>query len=137
MKTKLVFILWIIISLYSCELIKLTEQRKNKIDLNPKNSIGLVFLLIKEVKDNNITGASKLFIRQDTTTINLENVFELEDKLRRFGRNISKREVTFYKVDTLNLNEHIVSIEFDYIIEYFFVAQKYSDYWLIRTFGEK
>ncbi|MFN3306668.1 MAG: hypothetical protein ACK42Z_05730 [Candidatus Kapaibacteriota bacterium] len=136
MKTKLVLIFWLLILLNSCELIKLTDHRRKKIDPNPKNSIGLVFLLIQEVKENNIIGASKLFVGQDTS-VNLEKVFELEDKLKRFGRNISKREVTFYKVDTLNSTEHIVLIEFDYLIEYFFVAKKYSDYWFIRTFGEK
>ncbi|MFN3270195.1 MAG: hypothetical protein ACK42G_06405, partial [Candidatus Kapaibacteriota bacterium] len=96
----LVLLLWIIALLCSCELIKLTEKRRAKIEPNPKNSLGLVYLLIQEVKDNNIVGASKLFATEGTN-INLENLFELEDKLKRFERNISKREITYYKVDTL------------------------------------
>lgn len=131
-----IFFLFLFVFLISCELIRLTEQRKSGVKPDPSNSVGSVFLLIQEVKVQNYSGASKLFVFEDST-LTSEKIIELDDKLKRLERNIINRKVTFYKVDTLNQGEHLILMEFDHVYEYFFVTQKYNEYWLIRNFGEK
>jgi len=135
MKTRF-FLFIICVFLASCELIRITEKKKSAIIPEPSTSLGTVFLLIQETKNHNLSGACKLFL-QDDSDLSSEKVFELEDRLKRFGSTISNREITIYKVDTLNAREHLVFVEFDYILEYFFITQKLENYWLIRNFGEK
>ena len=135
-KFRFSFLTIVILFLAGCELIKLTEAKKKQIPLDPTQSIGTVALLVNELKQNNIDGSLKLFILSDTS-LNSEYFFELKDRLERFGRNISNRSITYYKVDTLNPTEHLLSVEFDYIYDYFFIAQKNDDIWLIRSFGPK
>lgn len=138
MNSKRMFLLLVfsLIFIFGCELIRLTEKKKANILPDPKNSIGTVFLLLQEVKNHNYFGATKLFIINDTT-LNSEVFYELNDKIQRLGRNISTREITSYKIDTLNLNEHLIYVEFDYLYEYFFITKRIQDLWLIQNFGEK
>ncbi|QLH54176.1 MAG: hypothetical protein CH6_2889 [Candidatus Kapaibacterium sp.] len=137
--TKRTFLILSLLSLslfFGCELIRLTERSKTTIKPNPQNSIGTVYLFIQEVKNNNHFGATKLFIIKDTS-LNAEEIYDITDKIQRFGRNISNREISGYKIDTLNSVEHLVFIEFDYLYEYFFVTKKVQDLWFIQNFGEK
>ncbi|MGB9912038.1 MAG: hypothetical protein ACPLRO_01580 [Candidatus Kapaibacteriota bacterium] len=136
MKSKQIPVLFVCVLLISCELIRLTEHKKLTIKPDPEQSIGSVFLLIQEVKDSNFVGVSKLFVPTDSI-VDLDHLFELREKIERFGRKIAKREVTAYKIDTLNLKEHLVWIEFDYLYEYFFVTQRNDNWWLIKNFWEK
>jgi len=135
-KFKYSWITLVIFILAGCELIKLSEAKKKQIPLDPSQSIGIVALLVNEVKQNNINGSVKLFVFSDSSLYS-ENYFELKDRLERFGRNVANRSITYYKIDTLNPAEHLLNVEFDFIYEYFFIVQKSENIWLIRNFGPK
>ncbi|MCX7908462.1 MAG: hypothetical protein N2560_02980 [Ignavibacteria bacterium] len=136
MKKFIIPLLLIGLLFVSCELIRLTEKKKTEIKPDPKNSIGTIFFFIDEVKKDNLQGVDKLFIVSDTT-FTAENLFELQDKIQRFSRSVSNRQITSYNIDTLNNSEHLIFVEFDYLYKYFFITQKKDDIWLIRNFGEK
>lgn len=132
------FILFIAfcIIFFSCELIKLTEKTRKEIKPDPQNSIGVVFLFIQEARKNNYPGVEKLFIFEDSI-LTIEKMLELRVNVEMFARQIDNREITLFRVDTLNSKEHIVYLEFDYLYEYLFVTQKKNDLWLIRSFSQK
>lgn len=135
-KINFLLVFLVLFTLSGCELIKLTEKRRKQIPAEPSQSIGSVVLLVNELKTNNIEGSLKLFIMADSS-LNQDYYFELKDKVERLRRTISNRNITFYTIDTLNLEEHLINVEFDYIYEYFFITKKQQDIWLIRNFGPK
>lgn len=136
MKKELIASILIFFLLFGCELIRLTEKTKRELKPDPSNSIGTVLFFIQEVKKNNFHGVDRLFVSEDST-LSLEKVLELQGKIERFGRSIDNREITSFKIDTLNSNEHMILLEFDYLYRYFFVTRKQDDIWLIRTFGKQ
>ncbi len=135
-KSNFLLVFLLLFALLGCELIKLTENKRRQIPIDPSQSIGTVALLVNELKANNIEGSLKLFAIADSS-FNPDYYFELKDKLERFSRTISNRNITFYTIDTLNLDEHLLNVEFDYIYEYFFITKKQQNIWLIRNFGPK
>ncbi len=135
-KINFLLVFLVLFTLSGCELFKLTEKRRKQIPAEPSQSIGSVVLLVNELKTNNIEGSLKLFIMADSS-LNQDYYFELKDKVERLRRTISNRNITFYTIDTLNLEEHLINVEFDYMYEYFFITKKQQDIWLIRNFGPK
>ncbi len=115
----------------SCELIKLIDKTGNEyIKLTTKTSIGTVAIFSKEISENNVSGASKLFLNKVNYPTDFEAI-NFQDELTRLCKIIQNKPITYYKIDTLSPNLHNILVEYDYTKEFKYLMEKIDDDWYI------
>lgn len=134
---KQYFLILLIFALCGCELIVLTSKRKPVQELSQRNPTALFFLFKNELDSSDFKSASELMLQSNGSPYLAIQRYELFDDLKRLKRIIGSKPVTFCKADSLTPNTSRVNVEFDYIKNMSFMAQKINEYWFITGFNEQ
>ncbi|MGQ9819677.1 MAG: hypothetical protein ACUVQ1_07120 [Candidatus Kapaibacteriales bacterium] len=132
-KKFILIVFLVVISGFSCELIKIREKSQYQIKPDPSKSIGTIALLTKELGEGNIIGAVNL-INKNTTSFNPDSLIDIQEKLYNLSRKIYAKPITYYKIDTISQDRHNILVEYDYLFEIIFETQKVDSNWFINHF---
>lgn len=130
---KIYWLLIILVSLNSCELIVIGTKKTKPIvvDLNQKSALGTVFLFKAELDSNNSYIASDLIARADGTYFLAYDRYENSFEVDRIKRQIRMMPVTDILTDTLEQNMFRYRIEYDYIKQITYTAKQIDSNWFI------
>ncbi|MCX6153115.1 MAG: hypothetical protein NT007_03025 [Candidatus Kapabacteria bacterium] len=130
-------ILVLIIILNSCQLLVIGGSHKPKpIDLDQKSAIGAVLLFKLELDSNNIPAATGLLASPQGRRYLAIEKYELYDEVARLGRKIAKRNITFFKTDTLSISTCNIVLELNYSKSMSFTTSKINEEWYIVSYRD-
>lgn len=131
MKLYLNFILLLLLS--GCELIVIGTKRESKpvVNLTQETPLGAVYLFKAELDSNNISSASDLMARIDGQKFLAIERYDKFFEIDRLKRILFMKPVTKVKTDTINNKTFVFFIEYDYLTNVSFTAQKINEEWFI------
>lgn len=134
---KYISILLLIVLLSGCELIVLGSKKEKQIEINQNSAFGVVYLFKTELDSNNSRGATNILVQPDGKFYLAIDRYDMFDEMERMMRIIGSKTITNISADTLSNSNQSIKVEFDYLTNVSFNAQKIKNYWYITQYREK
>lgn len=138
-RIKLIFVLVVIITIPSCQLVVVENKtvQKNVFIANRQSPLGVLNLYLMQLDSNDVYSAT--FLKTDSLGNYLLPIqqYELLFPTHKFARQIARMPITKLKYDTLSADTIILDIEFDYIRNVKFLTSKINNKWYIAEISSK
>jgi len=131
-KTLLIFSLLSLLT--ACELFVIGTKKEPVIEISQNSPIGTILLFKTKLDSNKIPDASALMLKQDGSQYLAIEKVDLFEDLKKLNKQISKKSITRFSMDTISAIAVNVSIEFEYIRNYKFNTMKKADIWFITGY---